>query len=296
MPSDAFLPGLTTKAPPWHGWVTADLFLLSMASGTFTIASLFVLLRPYEMEGVVRAALLLVFPLMAADLVCLIADLGDPMRFHHMLRTFKPRSPMSLGVWTISILSAVTFAGMVAALLDLPLTALRAIAAAGIVPSLVAGAYKGVLFSATAQPGWRRMRWLGAAFALSTMAMGAAAMLAIAAFKADFSAARISRFILMWLLVLLALGVRRLMGRVRTAGHLGEAADRDSMVRTSLHYTMFIVGGIGLPIVLCALSSGSQALDFLIAAIVEAGALASRHYLVMIPHRAHAAPVSSSGT
>jgi hypothetical protein len=278
MPSDAFLPGFTTKAPPWHGWVTADLFLLSLASGTFAIASLFVLVRPYEMEGVVRTGFHLVFPLMAADLVCLIADLGDPMRFHHMLRTFNPRSPMSLGVWTISILSAVTFAGMVAAVLDLPLSALRAIAAAGIVPSLVAGAYK------------------GAAFALSTMAMGAALMLAIAAFKADFPAARISRFILMWLLVLLALAVRRLMGGVGTTGHLGEVADRASMVRTSLHYTMFIVGGIGLPIVLCALSSGSAALDFLIAGIVEAGALASRHYLVMIPHRARGAPVSSSGT
>jgi hypothetical protein len=27
----------------------------------------------------------------------LVLDLGDPLRFHHTLRMFKPSSPMSLG-------------------------------------------------------------------------------------------------------------------------------------------------------------------------------------------------------
>ena len=32
----------------------------------------------------------------------LIYDLGDPKRFHHMLRVFKPSTPMSLGSWILS--------------------------------------------------------------------------------------------------------------------------------------------------------------------------------------------------
>ena len=43
--------------------------------------------------------------LLFADLVCLVLDLGDPLRFHHMLRVFKPSSPMSLGTWCLTIYS-----------------------------------------------------------------------------------------------------------------------------------------------------------------------------------------------
>jgi hypothetical protein len=273
-----------TKAPPWHGWVTADLFLLSLASGTFAVAALCVLLRPMEMEQLVRVVFYGVFPLMLADLVCLIADLGDPARFHHMLRVFKPGSPMSLGVWTISVFAFVAFLAFAAALLRLPVIVLQTIGAIGLVPALIAGAYKGVLFSTTAQPAWRRMRWLGATFAVSSAAMGAAAVLAIAAASDDFGAAHLARFMLMWLLVLNALAVRRIMGRVGMMGHLSDVGDRGTILRVSLHYTMFIIAGLGLPIVLCALTKGTGAIDAAIVTIVLGGALLSRHYLVMIPH------------
>ena len=35
----------------------------------------------------------------------LVLDLGDPLRFHHMLRVFKPSSPMSLGTWSLTVYS-----------------------------------------------------------------------------------------------------------------------------------------------------------------------------------------------
>ena len=286
MPSEAAAaPRIFTKAPPWHGWVTADTFLLSLASGTFIVAALFVLLRPYEMDAVARIAFYLAFPLMLGDLVCLIADLGDPMRFHHMLRTFKPGSPMSIGVWAITVFSLVAFLAFVAAILDAPQAIVRFIAAAGLLPALIVAAYKGVLFSGTAQPAWRKMRWLGAAFALSAPSMGAAMMLAIAASTGDLGAARIARYILMWLLVLSALVVRRVMGRVGAAGHLSDLEDRATILRTSLNYTIFIVAGLGLPIFLCIFSRGLPSLDGAIVAIVLSGAMLSRHYLVMLPHQ-----------
>lgn len=285
MPSDVSIePRVTTKAPPWHGWVTADTFLLSLASGTFTVATLFVLIRPIEMDAVARIAFLIVFPLMIADLVCLIADLGDPARFHHMLRVFKPESPMSIGVWTIAIFSFITFLTFMAELLDLPGGIIRTLAACGLLPALIVAAYKGVLFSTTAQPVWRRMRWLGAAFALSAASMGAATMLAVATSLEDFSAARVARFILMWLLVLNALIIRRVMGRAGMVGHLSDVTTRSAALRVSLYYSIYIVGGLGVPIVLCAFSRGAPRIDAIIVAIVMTGALLARHYLVMLPH------------
>ena len=115
-------------------------------------------------------------------------------------------------------------------------------------------------------------------------------MLAIAANAGDFSAARILRFILMWLLVLNALAVRRILGRVDMAGHLSDLGSHTTALRVGLHYTVFIVFGLGLPIVLCALSKGSSAIDGAIVLIVLAGALVSRHYLVMLPQYASPDP------
>jgi polysulfide reductase-like protein len=229
-----------------------------------------------------------VFPMMLADLVCLVVDLGDPMRFHHMLRTFKPSSPMSIGVWTIAAFSFVAFLAFVAEILDMSEAVIRTLAACGLLPALIVAAYKGVLFSTTAQPAWRKMRWLGAAFALSASAMGSATMLGIAQILDDFSAARIARFILMWLLVLNALIVRRVMGRTGMMGHLSDVQTRTEAVRVSLYYTIFIVAGLGIPIVLCAFSRGTPRIDAIIVAIVMTGALLSRHYLVKLPHHVSA--------
>ena len=289
-PETVAAPRVLTKAPPWHGWITADTFLPSLASGTFAVAAVFVLLRPGEMNAIARTAFYAVFPLMLADLVCLIVDLGDPARFHHMLRVFNPSSPMSVGVWTISLFSFIAFLAFVASILNLSNAVLEIIAIAGLIPALIVAAYKGVLLSTTAQPGWRTMRWLGAAFALSALSMGAAIMLAIASNAGDFSAARILRFILMWLLVLNALAVRRILGRVDMAGHLSDLGSHTTALRVGLHYTVFIVFGLGLPIVLCALSKGSSAIDGAIVLIVLAGALVSRHYLVMLPQYASPDP------
>ena len=56
----------------------------------------------------------------------LVSDLGDPLRFHHMLRVFKPSSPMSLGTWSLTVYS-------------LPLTLIVAIEAAQVLHLLPTG-------------------------------------------------------------------------------------------------------------------------------------------------------------
>jgi formate-dependent nitrite reductase membrane component NrfD len=86
--------------------------------------------------------------------VALIHDLGRPARFHHMLRVFKPTSPMSVGSWLLATYGpAAGVAGATAATGLLPRTGRLATAAAAVLGPGVA-AYTGALLSDTAVPAW----------------------------------------------------------------------------------------------------------------------------------------------
>ena len=104
----------------------------------------------------------------------LILDLGRPLRFLHMLRIFKPRSPMSMGAWCLSAFSATSGAAVAADLLgrrDLARRMGRATAGVG----TYLGSYTGMLLAATAVPVWARSRaWLPPIFVCTATATGAA--------------------------------------------------------------------------------------------------------------------------
>ncbi|HSK97993.1 MAG TPA: NrfD/PsrC family molybdoenzyme membrane anchor subunit [Euzebyales bacterium] len=109
--------------------------------------------------------------------VLLVADLGRPERFHHMLRVFKPTSPMSVGSWTLLVFSG---AQGTAWILD-ELGWLRPVrvAADAVAAALgtVMSTYTAVLFSDTAVPVWhearRELPFVFAAGAAASAAAGA---------------------------------------------------------------------------------------------------------------------------
>src|SRR5438128_9845196 len=110
MPTDArtqlrtgYEAGPVTKAPAWHGLVAWDMLFNNLTTGLFLVAALAELVAPEVFTPVAKAAYPLALGLLLVDLVCLVLDLGDPLRFHHMLRVFKPNSPMSLGTWCLTI-------------------------------------------------------------------------------------------------------------------------------------------------------------------------------------------------
>ncbi|MFB9322665.1 NrfD/PsrC family molybdoenzyme membrane anchor subunit [Cryptosporangium minutisporangium] len=92
----------------------------------------------------------------------LIADLGRPERFHHMLRVAKPTSPMSMGTWVLSAyggaLGAAAVAEVVPARWRRLATLTRSTARpAGLAAAVLAPAvasYTAVLLSHTAVPFW----------------------------------------------------------------------------------------------------------------------------------------------
>jgi hypothetical protein len=104
----------------------------------------------------------------------LISDLGRPERFHHMLRVFKPRSPMNMGAWALTGFGALGGAAVAADLAGRPRAA-RTLGAANAVLGGYVGSYTGVLLSTTAVPLWSRSRlFLGPIFVSTAVATGAA--------------------------------------------------------------------------------------------------------------------------
>src|SRR5689334_20675514 len=148
---------LVTKAPNWHGLVALDTLFNNMTSGLFLVAALGELFAPTVFAVVARASYPIALALLLADLVCLVVELGDPLRFHHMLRVFKPTSPMSFGTWCLTVYALpLTVLALLSFLPNGTLQwARRPAMILGLLPALGIAVYKGVLFSTTAQPGWR---------------------------------------------------------------------------------------------------------------------------------------------
>ncbi|MGH8883774.1 MAG: NrfD/PsrC family molybdoenzyme membrane anchor subunit [Egibacteraceae bacterium] len=88
----------------------------------------------------------------------LICDLGRPDRFHHMLRVFKPTSPMSVGSWVLAVfVPTAGGAAVLSALGWLPRLA-RAAEAVGAALGPVMSTYTAVLIANTAVPAWHEAR------------------------------------------------------------------------------------------------------------------------------------------
>jgi len=270
-------PRIVTKAPPWHTSVAIDLLCSSLAAGLFAVAAIIYLLGDDTDRAVSRVGFALAFPVMIVDLVCLVIDLGDPLRFMNMTRVFKPGSPMSVGVWSIVVFSFISFVCFAISILPLGGRALSFLALGGLPFALVVGNYKGVLFSTTAQPGWSSMRWLGALLSISAGAMGVAVLLAIAALAdADHTAAFL-REALVWILVLYAIVFVALERE-------GDRWTRGARRAFPAGMWLTLLVGIIVPLAIALLAPGPDT-DCTAALCVIGGSVAFRHVLIKIPHR-----------
>jgi hypothetical protein len=270
-----------TKAPNWHGLVVLDTLLNNLTTGLFLVAALGELAAPKLFAAVASAAYPIALALLLADLVCLVLDLGDPLRFHHMLRVFKPTSPMSLGTWC---LTAYALPLTVLALLSVvpgggaaPEWIRRTAMIVGLLPALGAAVYKGVLFSTTAQPGWKDARWLGGYLASSALMLGAALLLLLSAVTGQREAALALRpgVVLLLLLNTVALGlvimdVRATLVRAYERAGLGWRAG------------LALGGGVLAPLIL--LLWGSPVLAAVAVPLILLGALLVRAEVVRLPH------------
>ena len=87
------------KSPAWNWMIAAYLFSGGLSAGSAMLAAGADLTGRPGLRRVSRVGSL---ASILASLYFLVADLGRPERFHHMLRVAKPSSPMSMGTWILS--------------------------------------------------------------------------------------------------------------------------------------------------------------------------------------------------
>src|SRR5712692_6852236 len=169
------------KQPFWRWEIILYFFFGGLAAGSYVIASIASLFGSHEDRAVARTGYYLSLLALLPCPPLLIKDLGRPERFLHMLRVFKVKSPMSMGVWglvSFSLFSGVTAViqaardGMLGRWWGARLLAAlpqRLIALPGTAFGLHLGGDTGVLLTATSVPLWSRSKLLGAIFITSAI-------------------------------------------------------------------------------------------------------------------------------
>ncbi len=150
------------KTPVWEWKIAAYLFTGGLSAGSAMLAAGADLTDRPALRRTGRIAAL---ASIAASLYLLVADLGRPARFHHMLRVAKLSSPMSVGTWILSAYGPGAALAGVAELLPERLRGswagkllTRAARPAGLSAAAVApgvASYTAVLLSQTAVPAWQ---------------------------------------------------------------------------------------------------------------------------------------------
>jgi formate-dependent nitrite reductase membrane component NrfD len=174
------------KAPVWSWEIILYFFMGGLAGGCYVIATIASLFGSSEDRVVARTGYYLSLLALLPCPPLLIKDLGRPERFLNMLRSFKVRSPMSMGTW--GLLSFSLFSGTTAViqaardgllgkwwgarlLASLPQ---KLIATPGSALAIFLGGYTGVLLATTSVPLWSRSKLLGAIFVSSAFSTGTA--------------------------------------------------------------------------------------------------------------------------
>jgi formate-dependent nitrite reductase membrane component NrfD len=189
MPNEHFV------APPmWEWWILGYFFLAGIAGGAYALGTMLRLFGDRRDEPAGRLAFLISFPALLLCPILLTVDLGQPLRFWHMLfdsntgsPIFKYWSPMSLGAWALTIFGIFSFVSFVEALLvdgrrpvgerlgrimAGPFGAVFMIV--GSIFGLFVAGYTGVLLSVSNQPVWSDTWTLGGLFLASGLSAAAA--------------------------------------------------------------------------------------------------------------------------
>ncbi|MDE2127952.1 MAG: polysulfide reductase NrfD [Armatimonadetes bacterium] len=164
------------KKPVWTWEVPAYFFLGGLSAGAYLLSrAASAGTRKYR--GVAKSGLIVAVVALLPCPALLVSDLGDPRRFHHMLRVFKPVSPMNLGAWTLVVYSSAVVTALAA---ERPFRAARAAGSyadtVGVPAALLLAGYTGVLLSTTANPAWAGNPWIGPLFSAGAIAAGADAI------------------------------------------------------------------------------------------------------------------------
>jgi hypothetical protein len=163
IPRKAGYYGQPVVKPPVWTWEIPLYFFIGGFGGMSAVIAL-AALSFHHTDVAVTAMSLAVFAATVSP-VLLILDLGRPRLFLNMLRVFKPRSAMSMGVWILVMFSTCAVPGLIALELHIHLGLIGNIdqllwffaglfIAGSAFFGLLLSTYTGVLLGATAIPAW----------------------------------------------------------------------------------------------------------------------------------------------
>lgn len=197
------------QVPMWEWWIVAYFFLGGVAGGAYFLSAVIEVVGGPEDRPVARMGYYIAFPLALICAILLIVDLGQPLRFWHMMvysKTLLPWvnwvSPMSVGAFALLMFGLFSFLSFMDALVEtgrLPWAPLRdkysgtprmIYSVIGAVFGFFLTAYTGELIAVSQMPIWNGTPLLGAMFAASGAATGMAAIaLGLAVSRARVGAA-----------------------------------------------------------------------------------------------------------
>ncbi len=204
-------------APPhWYWYILGYFFLAGISGGAYALGAMLRFWGSPRDEGAARIAFLISFPALILCPILLTVDLGQPLRFWHMMidtgpasfgaLNFKAWSPMSLGVWglllfgifsLVSFLEALALGGRRYPLSEVVVSTLKgslgtAWLIVGTVLALFIAAYTGVLLSVSNQPVWSDTWALGGLFLASGLSGAAATTVLLLRGRAEGSAPKLA--------------------------------------------------------------------------------------------------------
>lgn len=168
------------KRPFWKWEIALYFFSEGISAGSYILCTVADFVAKDRFRDTIRAGRYLSFATLLPCPPLLIADLGRPERFHHMLRIWKSTSPMNHGAWALSgfgMFSAISAAAETPALGALQrFVPRRLMSVLGMPFALTMVSYPGVLLSTTANPLWAKTNFLGPLLGCSSMSSAVSAL------------------------------------------------------------------------------------------------------------------------
>lgn len=177
------------QPPNWGWYILGYFFLAGITGGSYALATMLRIWGGPRDQATARIGFVIAFPLAVLCGILLTIDLGQPLRFFHMLVNTTPGatglslkywSPISLGSWALllySVFAFVSFLDATGFIRELSGAIGRGFMLIGSGLALFIASYTGVVLAVSNQPVWSDTWTLGGLFLASALS-GSAALLA----------------------------------------------------------------------------------------------------------------------
>lgn len=256
-------------------------FMSGLGAGAFLTAAACRIFGNSRYAKIEKIAAIAAPVLLGPGLLCLMLDLGQPLRFFNLMFYFNPASVASWGVWLINIFMGIS---VLYAFLHVVGKAgsVRPLAYVGGVVALAVGLYSGMLLYQMRGHELWHSALVPPIFLASAIASGLAVVLLLSGSAEPEKTRTLSKALAIALGVDLVLGLTEVLTLVWSEGGKAEAA----AVILSGGYGFLFIGvylilGLVLPLAALARQRPSRAVQMVAAVLILIGTFAMRYVIVM---------------